>query len=66
MYLITGRGGLYPEGCAFKTRTANGALERYRAVRVACGCGVVRDGSGKQLSVPRLVSLAEDELTSEV
>jgi len=66
MYLITGQGGLYPEGCAFRTLTANGAIERYQAVRIACGRGVVRDSSGKRLSVPRLARLAEDELTSEV
>lgn len=66
MYAITGQGGLYPEGCRFVTMTANGAIERYRAVRIACGRAVVRDHVGFQVSAVRLARLAERELTSDL
>jgi hypothetical protein len=65
MYQSTGRGGLYPDGCAFESYTANGAIERYYAVRVACGRAVVRDRLGTELSLAGLSALAEQELTEQ-
>jgi|GEM_PF-3037509 len=66
MYEVDGIGGLYPEGCTLRTQTANAAIERYRALRIACGQVAVRDRNGAPLSVERLVGLAKEELTSEV
>jgi hypothetical protein len=59
---IRGDGGLYPEGCAFTADTANGAIERYHAVRTACGKASVHDHRGRRLSSKALMSLAEAEL----
>ncbi len=65
-YVITGRGGLYPDGCAFQTLTANGAIERRHAVYVTCGQAAVQDDVGRALSFPQLAELAKAELSSEV
>jgi hypothetical protein len=62
---IRGAGGLYPEGCVFSADTANGAIERYRAVRAACGKASIHDCRGHRLSSKTLMSLAEAELTSD-
>ena len=60
-YEIQARGGLYPEGCQVTTRTAAGALQRYRALRLACDTASVRTGEGRQVSVGQLLDLARDE-----
>ncbi len=66
MYEVDGIGGLYPEGCTLRTQTAHAAIERYRALRIACERVALRDQSGAPLSVERLIVLAKEELTSEV
>jgi hypothetical protein len=60
-YEIKGRGGLYPEGCAFAASTAAGAIERYHAVQVACGSARAY-ASGKPVSRFDLMKFAEAEL----
>jgi hypothetical protein len=60
-YEVTGRGGLYPEGCIFRTRTATGAVERFRSVRRACGSAEAKLDD-TPISPSRLVELAEAEL----
>ena len=65
-FRISGKGGLYPNGCVFQTQTANAAIERYHAVKVACGAAAVRDRTDKGVSLYQLAAMAEEELYSEV
>ena len=61
-YEIRGHGGLYPEGCSFPAATAAGAIERYQAVRAACG-GAQAYISGRRVRRFELVKLAQSELS---
>jgi hypothetical protein len=61
-YEIRGHGGLYPEGCSFSSSTAAGAIERYQAVKAACGAAqaYVR---GQRVRRFDLWKLAQSELS---
>lgn len=54
------RGGLYPEGHSVMTKSAAGALERYHALKLACGRAIVRR-DGHEVHISELMRLAREE-----
>jgi hypothetical protein len=62
LYEIRGRGGLYPDGVSLPAATAAGAIERYQAIRAACGAAQAFV-AGRRVRRFELVRLAWSELT---